>query len=491
MIKSLRWLTFFAAFALVVPLSGKDWDEIDTFIEQQRQNYRVPGLAIAIVENDQIVFLKGYGLAQIGKEQRVDENTIFQLASLSKTFASAGLGKLVDQKKLQWDDEIHRFLPQFNLKDLYATRFTTSRDLLAHRTGLPSFKGDLLNALDLTSQEALARLQYIDPESSFREKAFYSNVGYFVAGEVLSAVSQKTWEEEIRESFFLPLKMTRSGFVDNLKQSNVAYAHVLVDGKLQVIPWNTHKLFVAAGGVTSSVKDLAYWALLHLNEGKFEGSQILSPETIFEMHRPSMVVGNSFTDLPPLTSEASLSYGLGWNNYHYLGHVIVEKGGALEGVRALLTLVPEKKIGIVILANLNLTVLPELIRTKLLDVYFEKNTLDLEQFAQGQENLNQLVVKKEMVNPLPMNHPLESYQGVYFNDLYGEIKVVVEKDGLAILAGSTPLKGRLDFWSNDTFSLIWPYKNFAPQLSTFVFGPEGKTIEMQTESLGNFKRIKS
>jgi len=485
------WL--FKAYLMLfsITLSAINFDELDQFIDHRKEQYKVPGLAIAIVENDEIVFSKGYGIAKVGSDQAVNPETIFQIASISKTFAAAALGKCVDQGKMSWEEEIHSYLPQFLLKSNYATRHTTSVDLLAHRTGLPSFQGDLLNVLGYNANEALNRIAFIDPACSFREKSNYSNVGYFIAGQVLEAVAKMKWEDFINYNFFQPLEMHRSGFIENLQKENIAHAHLIVDGNPKTIPWNTSHLFVAAGGVASTALDLANWAKMHLNKGVFKNQQILSSKVIEEMHKPSMLAKGSFTQLPELQSSASFSYALGWNNYHFLGQTIVEKGGALEGVRSLVTLLPEKKIGIVILANLNLTVLPELIRTFIVDQYLNVHSLDEKEFVKAQEQINQLLAMPVTDHAIPLKYPMNSFIGVYENPVYGLVEVIKDQEQLTLVAGPAKLKGNLSFYSNNTFVLDWhPLVNLGRQQVTFLLGPEGEAIEFQTDSIGTFKKFK-
>ncbi len=461
-------------------------EDLDKFIQEARIQYNVPGLAVAIVQDDKVIFAKGYGLCSYNQKEEVNPNTIFQLASVSKTFTSAGLGVLVDQKKLTWDDEVIEHLPLFALKDSYPTRYATSRDLLAHRTGLPSFRGDLLGKLGLTSKELLYRVRFIEPESSFRNKAFYSNVGFFVAGELLSALSNTSFEKAIQTSLLSPLKMHHSGFADNLNNANVASAHAITEGKIAIIERDKSVQFAAAGGVTSTALDMANWMIMHLNDGVFEGKQILKTETIKQMHAPSMVSEVSFTETLPINDHSSFSFGLGWNNYNYLGKTIVEKGGALEGVRTIVTLIEESKMGIVVLTNLNLTLLPELIRAKFLETYVGKQEKDLDkEYKISQEKINTLVsAPPKPQNPLPFKGKLSDCTGSFANDLYGKVIITKADDKLILKAGD--IQGTLTSYSNNTFMLTWPTINAGHELITFTFGTEGKAIEFQTETLGTF-----
>lgn len=464
-------------------------EKLDHFIENARIKSKVPGVAVVIVQGDKIIFAKGYGVCHYDRPEKVNENTIFQLASVSKTFASAGLGIQVDKKKLKWDDEIVIHMPQFVLKDPYSTRYATARDLLAHRTGLPAFGGDLLGKLGYQPNEILYRVRFINPATSFRNKALYSNVGFFIAGQLLEKLSNDTWENTIQRTLLEPLQMTRSGFAVNLQNINSSCYHAEIDGKIQAIFPDPSVAFVAAGGVTSTAKDMGNWMIMHLNNGVFEGKQILQSETLREMFLPSMASKISFTELPPINEYSSFSYGLGWDNYNCNGKYIVEKAGALDGIRTVVTLVPELKIGICVFANLNLTVLPELIRAKFLETYlnFHDDKLEAE-FEKHQKELAKIVeAPAKLKEALPLGHPLEKYTGSFYSELYGEFIITEENHHLVVNAGPAHLKGTLNHWSNDTFILKWPLVNSGNELLTFTFGENGKATVMEGDSLGTFK----
>lgn len=483
-------------FCYVFPLNSQtSFDNFDQFIEKARLRYHVPGLSVAVVKDNKVVFIKGYGKTKVDSSENVDENTIFQLASVSKTFASAGLGVLVDQKKLEWDDEIIKHLPEFALKEPYSSRYATARDLLAHRTGLPAFKGDLLGHIGYSPEEILFRARYMEPASSFRNEAFYSNLGYFISGCLLSKLENSTWEESIKKNLLDPLEMTRSGFGKNLNNSNVAFAHAKIGDEIKVIPWNKSEVFVAAGGVTSTARDMSKWILMHLNKGIYKVKSVLKNETVKEMHAPSMISKIGFAELPPISDKSLFNYTLGWTSYQYHGKVIVEKGGALEGVRSIVTLIPELNAGIVVLANLNLTVIPELIRAKYLEMLlgnFEEDLIPI--FDHQQQKISDLIAPSKKPNTiLPMKHRLDEYVGKYESDLYGTLNIVLEngKEDLQVLVGLKNWQGNLHHWSDDTFMLIWPLINMGPELVTFTFGPDGKALKLETEFLGTFSRFQS
>lgn len=464
--------------------------ELDRFVEAMRAQEKVPGVSIAVVKGDQILLVKGYGVLQKGQQAKIDQNTIFQLCSVSKTFASAGLGVQVDRGFLEWDEEVIQHLPEFALKEAYPTRFVTARDLLAHRTGLPAFQGGLLGRLGFSNEEILYRIRFITPQTSFRNEAFYSNICFFAAGQLLERISGKSWAETIKKDLLVPLEMSRTSFVPKgLQQSNVAVAHATIDGQVQVIPWNDQD-FLAAGGVVSTAADMAHWMIMQVNRGVFKGRQILKPETVQAMHAPSMVSKLSFAEMPPIDENSTFCYGLGWGSYHYQKQLIIEKGGALEGMRSIVTLIPELKLGIAVFANLNLTALPELIRAKFLQLYVGDGKNLITEIAKKEKELEDLMKLPERPrDALPLTHPLTRYEGVFTNELYGDFIISKQGDGLAMKAGRSDWTGTMVHWGNDTFLIKWPLINMGSEFVTFTLDPKGQAMGFQTETLGEFTRV--
>jgi CubicO group peptidase (beta-lactamase class C family) len=471
---------------------AQDWSDFERWVEEMRAQWKVPGVAVAIVQEDKVVFVKGFGVRRTGQSEPVGPETIFRLASVSKVFTAAGLGVGVDKGLLKWDEEIIKNLPQFALKESYPSRFATARDLLAHRTGLPAFRGDLLGKMGYSSEEILYRVRFIDPATSFRNLANYSNVGFFVAGELLGKIFKTSWEKAISTQLLIPLEMKRSGFATPLDEQNVAAAHAMINGKIAVIASDHVGGFPGADGITSTAADMAQFMIMHLNGGVFRGKRLLKQATVREIFTPSMVSEASVSEAPPINPNASFSYGLGWGNYNYNGFMIIEKGGALDGVRTNVTLIPELKLGICILSNLNLTLLPEVIRAKFLEKYLGKSRMNIEagilQVEESIENLFKIAPKPP--GALPPSHSLEQYTGVFESTLYGLIKIKVENGGLVLEAGPALWKGQLRSWSNDTFTLLWPTINSGNEQVTFMFGPDNRAIEMQTETLGTFRAKK-
>jgi len=314
--------------------------KLDAFITRALKEYQVSGAAVAVVQNGKAVLLKGYGVRDVTKPGAVDENTIFQLASATKTLTGAAAATVVDEGKLDWDKPIFNYLPEFVGYDPYMTRWLTERDLLAQRTGWPAYSGDQLDSFGYDRAEILRRLRFFKPRYSLREVAQYSNPGFFVAGEVAARASGQSWNDLVEKRLFTPLEMSRSATViKSLQDSNATAAHALDDGKPVIVEPSKLDTTGAASSATSTAADMSKLMLMFLNKGTYSGKRILKPKTVEEIFKRSMVSKIEFSDLPPISETTGFYYGLGVDSFDYAGHHIIEKGGALAGVRTVMTLV--------------------------------------------------------------------------------------------------------------------------------------------------------
>jgi CubicO group peptidase (beta-lactamase class C family) len=465
---------------------------LDAFITQALKEYQVPGAAVAVVQNGKAVLLKGYGLRDVTKPDAVNENTIFQLASVTKTLTGAVAGTVVDQGKLDWDTPIFNYLPEFVGYDPYMTRYLTERDLLAQRTGWPAYAGDALDSFGYDRAEILRRLRFFKPRYSLREVAQYSNPGFFLAGEVAAAASQQSWNDLVESRLFKPLGMSRSGTrTKDLQNDNSTAAHALIEDKVVVVQPTKLDTTGAASSGTSTAADMSKLMLMFLNKGTYNGKQILKPDTVQEIFKRSMVSKIDFTDLPPISDQTGFYYGLGVGSYDYAGHQIIEKGGALAGVRTILVLVPDKGAGIVVLANLNLTAFPEAVRA-----YFLNQVLDIDPEA-GQKQIfaDNEQLKKLLAPPPPPKNPgkfngtLQSLLGTYENDYYGRCEILQDGDALKVECGPAKYPATLKHWNNGAFLMQFPGATQLPSITTFMIGEDGTADGFANEALGIFTRV--
>ncbi len=347
-------------------------DNLDEYIEGLMIEFQVPGLSLAVVKDGEIIVAKGYGLREIGKSDQVDENTLFGIASISKSTVAVSLAMLVDEGKLNWDDPVIKYLPGFRMYDPWVTREITIRDLLIHRSGLSVISGGTLwYGSDYTREEIINRIHFLKPVSSFRDKYAYQNIMYLVAGQVIEVVSGKTWDEFVEERIFEPLNMVSSNtsLAELEKTNNAAKTYILSDGELTKIAYRNHDNIGPAASINSSAMDMAKYMLLFLNKGIGENSQLVSEAQMKEIFAPQMVLPiYNYPAGMEFANPSYKAYGLGWFLKDYRGNKVVYHSGGVDGFRGLVTMIPEKNLGIVVLTNQEERRIYTAITNKLVDV---------------------------------------------------------------------------------------------------------------------------
>jgi len=464
-------------------------DGFDDFVTQKMAEYEVPGTVVAIVENDTVVYLKGFGVRELGKPGKVDPDTRFQIASVSKYITGGAIGTLVDEGKLDWDTPVIRYLPGFELKDTYARDHATLRDLLAHRSGLKKYDGELLGRVGYSNSEMLKRMQYLGSGASFREKYLYSNAGYFIAGEVAAQADNRSWEDLTDTRIIQPLGMTRSGARPEtlyLDDNRVA-GHSGTGGDVHTIPLEEASL-PAAGQVVSTGRDMTQWMRMMLNDGSIDGKQVIRPETVKNIHAASLVAGAG----GPL-GDPNSAVGLGVDSYNFLGERVIEKNGALDGIRSVVILIPGKKSGIVVIANKQLTAFPEAIRDEFLERYIGRSGTDLQAREKAsQAGWNSLIKSPERpANPGPATISPSAIPGTYRSDLYGILQVDQGPDAgnMTIQLGPNKYPGTITHWTNNTWYLSWPNPDDLAGFVTFEVNPPGPATGFKSIEFGPFTRL--
>jgi CubicO group peptidase (beta-lactamase class C family) len=469
--------------------------EFDDYVNKALKQWEVPGVAIAIVKNDQIVFARGYGLRKLGDSTPVNEKTLFAIGSASKAFTAAAIGMLMDEGKLKWDDPAAKYLPGFQLFDPYASRELTVRDLLCHRSGLE--RGDLLwYGSDLSRDEIVRRIRYLKPSTSFRSMFGYQNIMFLAAGQIVSSISSKGWDDFIKERIFTPLGMASSttSVKDVVKSDNVATPHAKIDEKVQVIAWRNIDNIAPAGSINSNVVDMAQWARLQLGEGKYQGKQLITSGAVKEMHTPQTIIRTEGIWEKLFPEAHFLTYGLGWFLQDYHGRKVIQHGGNIDGMSALVAIMPEEKLGVVVLANMNGTTLPTVLANTIFDWYTKSPQKDwsteLYKSIKGLEDVQKAAEKKKegarVVGTSP-TLPLDKYAGTYKDDMYGEAKVTV-KDGKLVASYGPTFAGDLEHWQYNTFRVRWGDATLGKSFINFTINDDGKVDEMKIENLTSFKR---
>ena len=503
MFRRLSRLRFVIAFLfLFAPLSqfahAQSTDprlkEIDEYATKAMRDWQVPGFAIAIVKDDKVIFAKGYGVRERGKPAPVDERTLFAIASNSKAFTSAALAMLVDEGKLKWDDPVTKYLPEFQLYDPYVTRELTIRDLLSHRSGLATFGGDLLwYETNYDRKEILRRIRYLKPTSSFRSRFGYSNILFLAAGEIVAAVSGKSWDDFLKERFFIPLGMAKT--VTSIRAfkagDNVATPHNEMDDRIRVIRYSNVDGVGPAGAINSSVAEMAEWLRLQLGRGKYNGKQFFSMATSREMWTPHIMLPISEQGEKFIPTRHFYTYGLGWFLYDYHGRKVVSHGGGLDGMVSQVGMIPEENLGVVVLSNSE-TVLPSSLVNRVFDLFLGVPFRDwsAEFLAQRKATRearkdDEKKLEAERAKNTQPSLPLERYAGSYTGQMYGEAQVTEENGRLVLrLVHSPNFVGDLEHWQYDTFRVKWRegiVYPFPKGFVTFTLNARGHVDEMKID----------
>ena len=471
-----------AAIAQQEPLAG-----FDAYVAKTVQQWRTPGLAIAVVKDGQIVFSKGYGVRELGKPGVVDAQTIFAVGSTTKAMTAGLVGMLVDEKKLGWDDPVVKHLPWFQLKDPYLTREITVRDLLTHRAGLGN--ADYLWYGQTTEpQEILRRVRLLEASYSLRSSFIYQNVMYAAAGAVVEAVSGQSWEQMMRTRLFEPLGMRRSiaTAATLARQPNVAMPHDIIDGELRVIENATVDGVAPAGSVWSSVEDMSKWTRMLLDGGTVDGRVLLKPETVAELFRPqAMVTAQAFYPTARLTKPHWTTYGLGWFQQDYRGRAVDFHTGSIDGMVAIHGLVRDERLGVFILANRDHAELRHALMLNVFDRFSGGSDRDwsaelLTLYGDLQKEADERRRKEESrrVTGTSPSLPLQRYAGTYSDPLYGDVVISTEGGRLRARYG-TAYVGALEHWNYDTFRAQWDARWRGTALVTFVLDPNGEPATLQ------------
>src|SRR5262249_1130405 len=477
--------------------------DLDAYVARALKEFEVPGLAIAVVKDGKVALAKGYGVRRLGETAPLDEKTLFGIASNTKAFTAAALAILVDEGKISWDDPVTKHLPGFQMYDPYVTREMTVRDLLTHRSGLGLGAGDLLffPPTTFTREEIVARLRYIKPATSFRSKYAYDNVLYLVAGQVVAAVSGKSWDDFIKERIFAPLGMTTSNTsVKDLRPGgNFVSPHQKVEGRLQPVPYMNIDNNAPAGAINSNVAEMAKWIITQLDEGAIQSGQneggqngdrrLFSQRQSREMWsaQTPVAVGVPPPPLSALRSNFS-AYGLGWVLNDYRGHKVVSHGGGLAGMVSKVRMIPDLKLGVVVLTNQEAEGALEAISFYIIDHYLNAPAVDWVsafhtvaelQMAQAKEvEKNQSSARNADSRP---SLPLAKYAGRYNDAWYGEVAIAPEEGKLVLRFNRTPgLVGDLEHWQYDTFVARWRDRSlYADAFVTFALKPDGGVEQMK------------
>ena len=444
--------------------------EVDQLTERVLKTFDVPGIAVAIIKDGKVIHSKGYGVRSLNTRQKVDENTLFGIASNSKAYTAAALGILVDEQKIKWDDKVTQYIPEFKMYNPWVTEEFTIKDLLTHRSGLGLGAGDLMmwpDSSNFTKADIIHNLRYLKPVSSFRTKYDYDNNLYIVAGEIVARASGMSWEDFVEKKIMQPLGFAASAAsIARLKgTSNIIDPHAPVNGKVQVINIDWSETANAAGGIYSNLTDMSKWVIMQLNHGKFGdglSQRLFSEEVQQEMWTPQTII--PVRGPTPYNTHFS-SYGLGWGLSDVKGYLQATHTGGLAGIVTQVTLIPELKLGIIVFTNQQVGQAFVSITNTIKDSYLGMPKKDrvkeyhdrwLAGNAEAKKITDQIWKDIEAQKTTATILDVTPYIGKYTDPWFGDI-VISERDGkLRFESKRSPrLKGEMLYYKANTFIVKW------------------------------------
>ena len=487
-------LFFLSLFSLGIfsqnPASSPD--SLYQYISQAFEDFQLHGLSVLIVKDDSIIF--DYNWGDAGKGQQVENESVYNIASCTKAFTGAAMAKLVNEGLIRWDDLVIDYLPDFKLEDPYIASHLTIEDLLSHRNGLGTFYGDLLwYETNRTDEDIIQRMQYLPITNRFRDQFGYQNVTYIVAGEILRKVTGKSWEEYMQEELLNPLKMESTVTCGNKLKAEQKIAYPMIDGEIIGFSMKHHH---AAASLFSNTLDLSRWMRMLLNNGVIEGDTILNAAIIHDMMKSRRV--KNVNGLLRMAGAQFNTYALGWNMYDHNGKKVVEHGGGMPGYISKVCLVPQEKLGIVILTN-TLSGAPSALQMYILDAFLKEEGQDWAKLfvdfeARGKKAEKEALEEREKsrIQGTVPSLPLENYVGAYEDKMYGKASITLQDGKLHLVF--EPSKelffSNMEHWHYDTFKVKFADAFLPAGYVTFSFDSlrniEGFKIDLKSNDFHFF-----
>jgi CubicO group peptidase (beta-lactamase class C family) len=470
--------------------------QIDSLVNKTLSTFNVPGIAVGVVKDGKLIHARGYGVRSIKTNAKVDEHTLFGIASNSKAFTAAALGILVDENKITWDTKVTDIMPDFKLYDPYVTQEFTVRDLLTHRSGLGLGAGDLMiwpDSSSVTKPQLIHNLRYLKPVSSFRSKYDYDNLMYIVAGDIVTRVSGMSYEDFIESRLIKPLGMTETAasWYRLKSKNNIIDGHAPVGDKLVTVGLSFTEVANAAGGIYSNVTDMSKWVMAQINDGKYgDNKSLFSKKAHEEMWTPQTLIKTS----SPYNTHFG-SYGLGWFLSDVNGYFQASHTGGLAGIVTQVTIIPELKLGIIVLTNQQSGAAFTAITNSIKDGYFgikgkdrikQLNESRLKNEAEAREITEK--VAKEIAAQQKASAgkaALKGIEGSYKDPWFGKVTISSKNGGLYYQSANAPkLQGKMYFFKGNTFIVKWNERSLdADAYVTFTLDHQAKPVGFKMEAI--------
>ncbi|MGH2811265.1 MAG: serine hydrolase [Actinomycetota bacterium] len=455
-------------------------ESLKTFVEEHREAWEVPGCAMAIVKDDQVLLNEGFGLRNVEKNLPVTPTTLFAIGSTSKAFTAAAVAAMVDDGLIEWDTPVREYIPGFRLHDPVATERIAPRDLLSHRTGLPRHEFSWMAHPERTRAEIVSRLRHLPLSKDIRQDFQYCNLGYVTAGYLVEVVTGMSWEEYVSTRLLKPLGMDQTNFsvLDSQRADDFSKPYERRQGSVVEVPYRVMDQAGPAGGINSTTTDMIAWVRTSLSSDETAEGQVIAPDTLRRMQSAQMVFPGDRT----FPERDYYAYGLGWLIGHYRGHRLVEHGGGIDGFLTELMLLPEEGIGVVVLTNSTTSVLGRVIAYRALDDLLGLDPIPWhdrfkERYDAAEGGMKEAREAAARVDA-PLQRPLEAYAGVYEHPGYGAFTITLE-DG-RLVPGFGTLRIQLTHRHFDVFDLEWRELGEDVEIFplTFQTGPEGDVVAL-------------
>jgi CubicO group peptidase (beta-lactamase class C family) len=466
-------LTTIAAARAAEAQTKEPYPGFDAYVNKAMQTWKIPGISIAIVRHDSVIYAKGYGVTATRSATPINERTLFEIGSSSKAFTATLIAMLVTDGKMHWDDRLVQYLPDFRMYDAVANEGVTLRDALSHRSGIARGELTWLGS-GLTRDEVLHRVRFLKPEAPFRSHYSYQNMMFLAAGQAAAKAGGSSWDELVRQRIFTPLGMTSTVTTSRgLTNTNVAAPHGVDHDTNYIKPPFDAENIGPAGSILSSAVDMAQWLRFQLNDGVVGGKRLVSSAALRETHTPQILIpstgGREAADTAPV--KRFTSYGMGWMIEDYRNQLSWQHGGNTLGMTAAVGMLPEKKVGVVVLSNMQSAQLPALLEQYVFDRELGAPMRDWsgEAFTRFQQQRKradsvQTVQLAGHVAGAQSSVPLAAFVGTYTDSLYGEMTVSLKDGHLELARGD--IRGALEYWNANNFRWLLPLT--APTGPTFI-----------------------
>ncbi len=462
-------------------------NDLEQYIEEALIKWDLPGVAVAIVKDGEVVLAEGFGLRNMEKKAKVNKNTLFMIASNTKAFTGTTLAWLEYEGKCDLNDKVVKWIPEFKMNDPWVTQQVTINDVLSHRLGLQTFQGDFLYFYsNLTKADIYEKFHTITPNYGFRERYGYCNAGFFWAGECIESITGEDWNVFIEENILEPLDMTQTKVlsIGIGKEKNQAVPHTLQDDVLTVFSHTNIDVIGPAASMSSSVRDMSHWLIAQLDSGRYNGKQVIPFDVIKNTWSPRISRGRSGHIFN--SSHYSL-YGLGWGMKDYEDVEVISHTGGLLGFVTGVSMIPEINLGVVVLTNTDANWFYEALKWEIIDAYlglpFRDYSNEYHNIYQQRQETHTSNLQLYNDSVAMQNKPslsLVNYSGIYENEIYGEVEVNIA-DGLLTLnlEHHPDLKATLQHIIDDRFLCSY----YPSRMGTEVFPFEIKDGSVESFSL--------